>query len=358
MDKRLLMAEHRYGNTASRALGATLCGWDVQWVEPYWTEGCGRIRRSAQFRARTGPDIISWNRAIIHAVEKFNPTVLWAESPLFIFPSTLDEVKLRYGTLAICAYSDDPRDPAKQSRHFEKGKLFYDIIFTTKDELLLQLRTEGVKCIEKFWKGFDPERITRLSLNTDEQRQWQSDLLFVGHIDRVGRVSARQSAFERLAVDIPNFALYGASWGKLNVSEKLRSCIRPYQLDGIDYVRAIRASKIALQLPSRLARDTHSSRSVEIPACGTMLLAERTVDHLILFEEDKEAVFFSCYDELVDKARFYIKADAARERIADAGFRRCQERGYSNYTRMKQMLATVERFYERAWVDECCGSDQ
>ncbi|MCG8403893.1 MAG: glycosyltransferase [Phycisphaerales bacterium] len=68
------------------------------------------------------------------------------------------------------------------------------------------------------------------------------------------------------------------------------------------------------------------------------MLADRTEDHLASFEEDKEAVFFSSTEEMVDKAKYYLKNDEARERIAQAGYRRCLESGYSNYDRARLML--------------------
>ena len=100
---------------------------------------------------------------------------------------------------------------------------------------------------------------------------------------------------------------------------------------------------MAIQIPSRLAHDTHSSRSVEIPACRRMMLAERTTDHQILFEEDKEAVFFNSIQEMVDKAKYYIKHESVREKIAQAGYERCMRSGYSNYERARQMLELVEK---------------
>ena len=72
-----------------------------------------------------------------------------------------------------------------------------------------------------------------------------------------------------------------------------------------------------------------------------MLLADRTEDHLSSFEEDKEAVFYSSSEELVDKAKFYLRNEPLREKIAAAGYRRCISSGHSNHDRIRLMLEEV-----------------
>jgi spore maturation protein CgeB len=63
---------------------------------------------------------------------------------------------------------------------------------------------------------------------------------------------------------------------------------------------------------------------------------------LELYAEDKEAVYYSDADELIDKARYYLNHDAARQRIAEAGLKRCQASGYDIYSRMREWLAVAE----------------
>jgi spore maturation protein CgeB len=105
--------------------------------------------------------------------------------------------------------------------------------------------------------------------------------------------------------------------------------------------KALQANKIALGLLHRANRDLHTSRSFEIPACGGFMLAERTAEHQEYFAEDREAVYFDTFDELMDKIRYYLRHDAARTRIAADGYRRCLHSGYRYVDRARELLGRL-----------------
>lgn len=83
----------------------------------------------------------------------------------------------------------------------------------------------------------------------------------------------------------------------------------------------MRRSKIGLNL-SRTSQNELLQikiRPFETGATGAMILTEYAPRMECSFVEGKEAVFFTTYDEMLDKARYYLAHDAEREAIAAAG---------------------------------------
>jgi spore maturation protein CgeB len=60
------------------------------------------------------------------------------------------------------------------------------------------------------------------------------------------------------------------------------------------------------------------------------------------FKEDEEAVFFTGFDELVQKIRRYLPDEAARQRIATAGNLRAARDGYYNDRQVALILQRVQ----------------
>jgi spore maturation protein CgeB len=97
-------------------------------------------------------------------------------------------------------------------------------------------------------------------------------------------------------------------------------------------------AKMALGLLSRLNRDTYTRRHFEIPACGALLLSERTGDLERMFKDGEEAVFFSSADELVERARELIGAAEKRAGIQENGRRRVWQDGHDVVSRMRELV--------------------
>jgi spore maturation protein CgeB len=112
-------------------------------------------------------------------------------------------------------------------------------------------------------------------------------------------------------------------------------------LFGDDYIRALCASRINLCFLRKMNRDLQTDRTMELPACGAFMLAERTPEHLRLFAEGREAAYFGSDAELVRTVQYYLDHEKERAAIAAAGRRRCLESGYSHHERLRRMLDVV-----------------
>jgi spore maturation protein CgeB len=132
--------------------------------------------------------------------------------------------------------------------------------------------------------------------------------------------------------------VWGNGWGGW-VDRHPNLDVRNEFLFGEDYSRAICASKININFLRKINRDEVTSRSVEIPACGGFMLAERTERHSSFFEEGIEAEFFSSNQELLEKVRIFLQKDLEREKIAMAGYLRCIKSGYSMRAQLSTMLS-------------------
>jgi spore maturation protein CgeB len=81
------------------------------------------------------------------------------------------------------------------------------------------------------------------------------------------------------------------------------------------------ASQISLNM-SRTISDGVNMRSFEIPACGSMQLALHSDEMSALYEDGKEVILFSTFEEARQKAAFYLTNETELRHIAEAGHAR------------------------------------
>jgi spore maturation protein CgeB len=82
-------------------------------------------------------------------------------------------------------------------------------------------------------------------------------------------------------------------------------------------------------------------RTFEIPVVGSLFLAERTLEHKLLFEEDYEAVFFSSPAECASKCHALLCDESRRAAIAKAGQNKIQCMHVSHADVLSQILLDV-----------------
>lgn len=327
---------------ALRDLGASLESFDLQ---PYMQEG-SRLLLSLAHRANIGPAVDRLNRdLLLFAAGLRDIDHVWIDKGKWIRPETLES--LRDGLDATLAhFANDAMILHNRSRHFLRSIPLYDAHFTTKSFEVDLYRSAGARHVQVVPNAVDGNRFQPAS--PEEASPFESDVVFIGrcepHYARCLRAIAGTGV--RLRIWGPRWPRYARlhPWARRHVEGN--------GVWGDDYPRALSAGKISIGLLSKRFPETVTTRSIEIPACGTFLLAERTREHAELFQEGKEAEFFGSKKELVEKIRYYLEHPAEREEIASAGRRRFVESGYSNRERFRRMLGELGRITGLPRIDD------
>jgi len=104
-----------------------------------------------------------------------------------------------------------------------------------------------------------------------------------------------------------------------------------------DYAKAIQCAKVNLGLVSKENRDLHTTRSLEIPALGGFFCAERTSEHMNMYDEGAEAFFWSDAKECAAMCKLALSSESRRQEMAKAGQQRLKRNGHLNEIILNQI---------------------
>jgi spore maturation protein CgeB len=291
-----------------------------------------RIRRKIGYPV----DLVGLNNKLLPAIAECQPNLLWIEKANTIWPSTYKTIKLNFSEIKIAYYSEDDIYIANnRSAYLKKAFPIIDVVYTTKPRNLQELPKLNVKNVYCVFQSYDSNVHRPLVLDLEDYQQWGADVGFVGTFER-----DRAEKMLFLAQQGIKIRVWGANWQSCK-NRHPNLLIEGKPVLNEDFVKVINGTSINLNFLRKANRDQHTSRSLEIPACQAFMLAERTDEHLQLFEEGKEADFFDDPDELLKKVKYYLEHPKERERIAIAGRKRCLKSGYSHHDRVKVMLENI-----------------
>lgn len=281
---------------------------------------------------RFGLDFVRSNTLIQKAIREQCYDLLWIDKGLYLRPHLFHWVRKQCPRLKIVSYSpDDMFNPQNTTARYLNAIPLFDLHVTTKSYNVEELYEHGARDVFFVANAYAPEVHKPLRLSPSEHLEYDAEVGFIGSFE-----SERAGFLRGLAEAGMQVTIRGAGWEafcKKNKNLHLKKIVRE-----IEYAKALNGIKINLNFLRKVNRDLQTTRSIEIPACGSFMLSERTEEHLELFEEGKEAEFFSSLDELREKCLYYLEHEEERISIAKAGRQRCMEGGYSNDSRMAEVF--------------------
>ncbi|MDQ8199778.1 glycosyltransferase [Pelagicoccus enzymogenes] len=274
------------------------------------------------------------NRRIKNTALRTKPDILWIDKIIHLKKSTLIKIQEACRTTICTFYSpDDMFNRQNSSIVFRKAIPHYDKIITTKSYNVNEYYNSGARHVIFTNNAYSESTHKPTSQPPNGDRY---DISFIG-----AQEDDRHNKIVELANNLPNRQIHIWGMWKWNTNKPSNIVMHEKFLADSDYARMISASKINLCFLRKVNRDLQTTRTMEIPACGGFMLAERTDEHSSLFTEGEEAEFFSSTNELIEKAKHYLQDEETRHQISIRARERCLSSGYSNKETMARLISQI-----------------
>ena len=280
------------------------------------TAGAGRVAHRLGYPFDFG----NWNQRLV-AAAKVND-VVWLDKPLAVRPRAIRTAKQRNPHLTVVYYSpDNMLRSINRSRYFVSSLPHVDLFLTTKSFIVEDLARMGCRRVQFVNNAFDPKFHTPPTTNEPDAL---IDVSFVGTFE-----DDRAEMIAGLARSGNSVHVFGNGWERFAASSRGLPIVFAGPVYGRELAATLHRSRINLAFLRKANHDLQTTRTVEIPAAGGFMLAERTDEQTALFTEGVEAEYFEGLEELCGKVGFYLAHESERTAIAQAGERRCYTSDYT-----------------------------
>lgn len=291
-----------------------------------------RLVRSVGFRFKKGPLIKKINSYILDGIKNEQYDLIWIDKGIFIDTTTIRA--LRKSAKRLVHFTPDMAFFANQSNLFNQSINYYDFVVTTKScetEIYKSLVSEGKFIFTT--QGFD-KQIHR-PFNSFEDKE--NAVCFIG-LAEPHRIKMAQLLIDNNIV----LNLGGKGWTKFIKRNKKNPNLR-FLGEAIfkeSYSKFISSSLFGLGLLSKRFPEKSTTRTFEIPACGTALLTEDNPEIRSFFEEE-EVIFFNDSEELIEKIKYYQNHLDQLEKVTEKGLLKVTKGGFAYHSILKKILKRV-----------------
>lgn len=246
---------------------------------------------------------------------------------------------LRQYAPKIISYNiDDPLGSRDGRRYiaYRRSLPYYDLSVVMRSQNVEEARRLGARKVLRVYMAADEITHAPRNITAQDHQIWDSDVLFLG----TWMPERGPFLLSLINRGVP-LTIRGSSWSKAPEWPQIKSHWKGGAVYGDDYAKAIQCAKVNLGLLSKGNRDRHTTRSLEIPALGGLLCAERTDEHLSMYQEGKEALFWEDAEECAAMCTLALEDETKRKMMAEAGHKRVIQNGHYNESVLSCILANT-----------------
>ena len=261
--------------------------------------------------------------------------LIWVNGGELLGSSAIRWLKETFKCPAVLYQNDDPTGSRDYScfGSLRASLPFYDLCVLVRPETALEVLCMGAKKSLRIFMSYD--EVAHAVIEDSPCFVVQPTVSFVGtFIPGEGR---DWFLITLIKTALP-VRLWGDNWHRSKLWPLLKACFYGLGVTGQAYAQVVHTASICLGLLSHQNRDLHTRRSVEIPACGGLLCAERTSEHQLLYEEGVEALFWDTAEECAKKCKKILADSQLNHSVRSASSRRIREMGVGNEDICRQIL--------------------
>ena len=335
MKKALYIGINTYGSTSKmRAdkMREILSNWDVRIIDTDIpnNESC-HLFVSLAWHYKIGPLIWRTNKYVLDKIDDECFDLIWVDKAIYLTERTTKILRTR--TKRLVHYTPDPAYTFHRSRLLFASFPYYDYVVTTKTyEINDFVKTMGSRDkVLYVTQGFDKKLHRPIASWCDKK-----GVAMIGHYEE--EREATVLALLKAGIDV---YLAGGKWDVFAVEHACENLhYLGVSVQGEDYVRALSGCLFALGAVSKWIPEKHTTRTFEIPACGTALLTEKN-EEIAGFYSDDEVIYYDGNKDLVEKVKYYINHKEELRILTEKGYKRVQNGGFDFESIMRHLLLTV-----------------
>lgn len=271
------------------------------------------------------------NRDLVTNVFEFQPDFVFTFGHYQIQPGALAQIKSSTATLLVHIWPDTLLNV---DANLISCLRLFDLVATYSDSSREHLQKLGAPNVAWIPLAGDPSLHPYLECDESEKKQYGADVTFIG-----GWRPEREAVLQRLVLF--DLRIWGPDWGRrCRGNDDLLKRWQGRALYGEEFAKAVRSSKINLNIIDPLNYPAANMRFFEIPAAGGLQVCSRCPEMDEEFMHGEQIFYYQEDEALNELIASLLEDQPLRNKVAEAA----QANVLSAHTYTKRVESILKHF--------------